>query len=481
MTDTCAAAQDRAPVPVDAIPAALAAAVQSCGQNHGQKVAGWLRVTIPIATQVSPLDWLANQPCTLRFFGSTREAQAGLEIAGVGEATTEMWPPLKTEAVDAQAHNRALYREVFDHLQSKLDQSSDGVRFYGGFRFAPHRVADVQWEPFGQARFIIPRFELVRTPAKTILAFHFSPTEWQAGEACAMARAFNPDTLKPYAWQAPMPVPLGRYEVPDYSRWETCVADALADFDAQRLDKVVLARKAYFTFEEELDPIHLLHRLKRATPDCFHFCFMPTPEQALVGASPERLYRRRDLALQTEAVAGTRMRHADATRDRALAEDLQSHDKDRREHEWVRQGIVEALATCCASVEMDPVPTILKLARGQHLYSACNAILKPGTGDAELMAALHPTPALGGYPTGPADECIAALESFDRGWYAGPVGWLARDQAEFAVAIRVGLVEPRKLSLFSGAGIVSGSTPEAEWDEIELKIRDFIKVLTRTS
>lgn len=92
------------------------------------------------------------------------------------------------------------------------------------------------------------------------------------------------------------------------------------------------------------------------------------------------------------------------------------------------------------------------------------------------MRALHPTPAVGGCPTEPALTAIRELEHFDRGWYAGPVGWIGSHGAEFAVALRCGLVRNSALSLYSGAGIVDGSEPEDEWAEIEQKIDDFVKV-----
>jgi menaquinone-specific isochorismate synthase len=93
-----------------------------------------------------------------------------------------------------------------------------------------------------------------------------------------------------------------------------------------------------------------------------------------------------------------------------------------------------------------------------------------------VLRALHPTPAVGGYPRGEALEEIQALEPFDRGWYAGPVGWIGAGGAEFAVGIRSGLVRGNRLTLFSGAGIVAGSVPESEWAEIEQKIGDFTRM-----
>ena len=76
-------------------------------------------------------------------------------------------------------------------------------------------------------------------------------------------------------------------------------------------------------------------------------------------------------------------------------------------------------------------------------------------------------------------KALRDWEEFNRGWYAAPVGWIEQNQAEFAVAIRSGLVQGNRLSLFSGAGIVKGSDPDAEWSEVENKISDFIHILTQ--
>ena len=121
--------------------------------------------------------------------------------------------------------------------------------------------------------------------------------------------------------------------------------------------------------------------------------------------------------------------------------------------------------------------SLLKLARKQHLYSAVNVLLKEDVTDGSLLDRLHPTPAVGGYPTENALSEISRLEPFDRGWYAAPVGWISADEAEFAVAIRSGLIHDKTLSLYSGAGIVPGSKPEEEWQEIEHKISDFLEVI----
>ena len=151
-------------------------------------------------------------------------------------------------------------------------------------------------------------------------------------------------------------------------------------------------------------------------------------------------------------------------------------EKDKAEHEHVRVGIRETLGPLCDELEIEEGVSEMKLASRRHLVSRVRGTLGEGVTDAEVLRALHPTPAVGGYPRAEALEEIRALERFDRGWYAGPVGWIGADRAEFAVGIRSGLVRRNRLALFSGAGIVAGSVPESEWAEIEQKIGDFTRM-----
>jgi menaquinone-specific isochorismate synthase len=274
-----------------------------------------------------------------------------------------------------------------------------------------------------------------------------------------------------------LPSPVSRTDEPDRSGWRSNVSWALDAFSSTRLGKVVLARRASLELESELDALQLFGRLRSATPGCFHFYFEPAEDVAFLGASPERLYKRNDRRVWSEAVAGTRPRGESDDLDDALRDELLLSEKDQREHEYVRQSIKEALDDLCSTLHMDDRPAEMRLRRGRHLHSGLWGILKDGVTDAALLTALHPTPAVGGYPRQDAISSIAYLEAFDRGWYAGPVGWVGRTQAEFAVGIRSALVERNRISLYSGAGIVRGSDPDSEWAEIEQKISDFLKVL----
>ena len=162
--------------------------------------------------------------------------------------------------------------------------------------------------------------------------------------------------------------------------------------------------------------------------------------------------------------------------DRRLGEKLLASGKETREHGYVAASTRRVLAELCRTLSGGEQRALVKLARVQHMIARFEGELDDGIGDRDILSALHPTPAVGGVPTDLARQRIAELEQFDRGWYAGPVGWVGCDSAEFAVGIRSALLHGSQLRLFSGAGIVDGSHPDREWDEIENKIGNFLKI-----
>jgi menaquinone-specific isochorismate synthase len=206
------------------------------------------------------------------------------------------------------------------------------------------------------------------------------------------------------------------------------------------------------------------------------FCFQPDATAAFIGITPERLFARQGDRLHSEIVAGTRPRGRHDADDRKLKNDLLRSAKDQLEHDIVRKGIRQRLHKFVDDLQVDGPTQVLALASTQHLYSAVHGRLRPGVHDGILIDRLHPTPALGGYPTENALAEIPQLEPFCRGWYGAPVGWIAADAAELAVAIRSALIAGCHASIYSGAGIVPGSTAHGEWEEIEHKIRDYLRL-----
>ena len=264
---------------------------------------------------------------------------------------------------------------------------------------------------------------------------------------------------------------------PDLESWHETVDWALRAIYSSELDKVVLARETAIQFKRALCAPMILQRLKENSVNCFHFLFQPRPGTAFLGASPERLFRREGRSIESEAVAGTRPKGNSAADDARLVEELMRSAKEQREHEFVRLSIQEEIAPIAAHVAMDVQPTVMRLATERHLLSRMRAILRPGITSLDVLRALHPSPAVGGYPITTALQSIREKESFDRGWYAGPVGWIGPDAAEFAAGIRSGLISGSTIRLYSGAGIVRGSEPRSEWNEIGHKIGDFARAL----
>lgn len=414
-----------------------------------------------------PLRWLKYQQDAVKIYWSGRDDDR--TVAGIGVA--DMF----------SKEGFSDYEALLTQVHTAILSGDEGLRYYGGIRFDRKQGIEPDWAPLGAYRFWLPRFEL----------------QTEAGQSkliCNLALPRDADRLdeilhwldhlyfpvSPNGDQATLGTLRSRANEPGPADWCDHVGWALDAFAATRLEKVVLARKATFTFAQNLPALELLDRLQSNTPECFHFYFQPEPNVAFIGASPERLYRRQVRQVETEAVAGTRPRGDTPEADARFAEELLQSEKERREQEYVRQSIAHAIAPFCSSFHQDADRSVMKLAQRMHLLSRFHGTLRAEVSDADLLRALHPTPAVGGYPTTDALRTIAALEPFDRGWYAGPVGWAGADSAEFAVAIRSGLVLGNRLALFSGAGIVQGSEPEAEWDEIEQKISDFTKLLTHT-
>ncbi len=225
-------------------------------------------------------------------------------------------------------------------------------------------------------------------------------------------------------------------------------------------------------------PAALFGALREAFGSCFCFC-VGTPEGAFVGASPELLVRRSGGVAATVALAGSARRSADPAVDDHLGEQLLHSDKDRSEHGIVVKRISRRLAPLSVWVEAAPEPMVIKVANIQHLATPIHAQLAESRSALELAGLLHPTPAVGPEPRGAAGEAaIRELEGLERGWYAGPVGWMdPAGDGEFCVALRSALLRDRVAHLYAGAGIVAGSDPASELAETEIKLDALLPLL----
>lgn len=264
--------------------------------------------------------------------------------------------------------------------------------------------------------------------------------------------------------------PVGRVRWSDgvvsAARYESAVAEAVRRIRNGDLDKVVLARDLVASAERDVDVRALLRPLALRYPSCWTFSV-----DGLVGSTPELLVRRTADHVVSRVLAGTIGRGADAVIDAQHASELFTSSKDRAEHEMAVRSVAEALGPFCADLVVPRTPEIVRLANVQHLQTDVTGRLNNGESALDLAAALHPTAAVCGTPTGAARSLIRELEQMDRGRYAGPVGWVdGNGDGAFGIALRCAAVSGSQLRLFAGAGIVAASEPGAELAETQDKL-----------
>ncbi len=295
------------------------------------------------------------------------------------------------------------------------------------------------------------------------------------------------------------PCPMGTLNiqpVPSGSQYVAAVERMLRRLSGdgdELLEKVVLARSLRIESTDSLDPLALVAKLS-VDPQVTTFltplpcessdressdCESKAPPAWLAGATPELLVSRRGQQVVSHPLAGSAPRCADAGADRMAAERLLASDKDRYEHRFVVEAIVEALSPYCSQMDIPEGPTLYSTATMWHLGTRISGVLRDSsTSVAELVAALHPTPAVCGTPPRAALQVINQAEQFDRGFYSGAVGWVdCHGDGDWYVAIRCAHVQGRIIQLFAGAGIVPDSVPDIELQETSAKFKTWLSAL----
>ena len=414
--------------------------------------------------KIEPIDvlsWLGAQKAKNKVYWSSRDGS--FETGGIGLA----YALHGTNVVDCDA--------ILTELERYFCAENKHLKFFGGISFGKNS-AGKEWEAFGSYRFVLPQFEISRRGIETFFACNLYSDTAKRDGFTALLKELDTLDIKIRSDEPFPPSVQSRADEPNVKDWQSSVKKALLEIEKGTLEKVVLARRSIFSFNQPLDALLALKRLKEISPECFHFCFAPDEGLAFIGASPERLYKREGRMVSTEALAGTRPRGTTSAQDEDLKNDLLTSNKEREEHFFVINFLKSALGDLCSSLSVDPNVGVLSLSGGHHLLTFIEGSLNKGVDDALLLKSLHPTPAVCGAPGEKAIKIISANEPFKRGWYAGAIGFIGQEETEFAVSIRCGLINQNKLFLFAGAGIVAGSNPEEEWEEIETKLASFTKI-----
>jgi isochorismate synthase len=358
-----------------------------------------------------------------------------------------------------------LWRRLRESMVSS-DQVGLGPIAVGGFAYRPDRDPGGPWSGFPALLLRVPALAVTRVRGRT-----FATSAWSGAEALL--------ELTPTNLRAPAARRLDVTSVRNPISWTAAVETAAKRLRAGEADKVVLAREVIARGDGVVSAGMVARSLRAAYPSCFTYLVTGADGTAFAGASPELLVRRTGTRAYSQPMAGSVARGANEAEDERLARQLVDSAKDNAEHRLAAEFVVEALRPFSRSVEARAAE-VVRFTNIQHLATTVTADLAEPSADVlELAAALHPTPAVGGWPRAAADSMIDELEGLERGWYAGAVGWIdGRGDGEFAVALRCGLLWEDGARLYAGVGVMPDSDPARELEETELKLKALLMALT---
>ena len=391
-------------------------------------------------------------------------------LLGLGVADATSLAASGEAALDAHVvRSAALRRSVHPSADPALAERMPLVMF--GHAFALGSKAEEPWSDHGDGRAVTPRWTYLREGKRAVLAFVALDDPWEGRLALVAAE------LELLLAASPPPARSERVRValdPSSPAAFHDRVEAARSLIAQgALTKVVCSRRAGVSADRDLDPVDVLDGL--APSSALRF-LVRRGSSVLVGATPERLFRKQARRVSTEALAGTRAEGSVLSEQGLLAS-----AKDNAEHAPVVEAIIARLCQLGAAVRAEASPHLKRAANVVHLRTAIEAEVPEATSAVALLDALHPTPAVGGTPREAAEAFIRAHEP-PRGWYSGPLGWIdATGDADVHVMLRCGVLRGARAWLFAGGGVVASSDPHAEYAETELKMAPLIHALGVTS
>ncbi|MFJ7171969.1 isochorismate synthase MenF [Citrobacter freundii] len=391
-------------------------------------------IPFPLNDAFDALGWLASQPVWPQFYWQQRNGDEEAAVLGAVAAFSSL--------------------ESAQQFLHQHDNHPD-LRIWGLNAFEPQR-----------GNLLLPRLEWRRCAGVASLRLHlYSDVSLREDAAHAIAFISSLAPVKPLpALRLNL---TGEQHWPDKAGWIDLIKLATQTIAGEDLDKVVLARATDLQFSQPVNAAAVMASSRRLNLNCYHFLMAFSAECAFLGSSPERLWRRRDTALRTEALAGTVANHPEDHRAWQLGEWLMKDDKNQRENMLVVEDICQRLQGCTQTLDVLP-PQVLRLRKVQHLRRCIWTELNQAD-DTLCLMQLQPTAAVAGIPRELAREFIQQNEPFEREWYAGSAGYLSRRQSEFCVSLRSAKISANVVRLYAGAGIVRGSDPEQEWQEIDNK------------
>jgi len=447
---------------------------------------------IALQTEIAPRDALAAfeaSDARDRFYWERPNEGRALAALGCAGAIELDGKPRFEEASRRAAR-------VFERLHVCAGDAAGaaGPFLVGGFAFADAAPGEPHWREFPAGRLILPELTLGLaggrgwcTLVQSVKPARSERSADRAREIGAQLRAKLSEARRSAVDRHPIDASTAEAGAP--LEFRACADRTPADYRAQveaalreiaagGFEKVVLARSICVRQNGDCDPIALLSALRRAHPSCAVFA-VARRNATFVGASPECLLRVVDGRLETASVAGSAPRGRNPEEDAELGRRLRESKKEQAEHAFVVRALREALAPHCAALEVREAPRLMRLQEIQHLETPIAGRLRARGSILDLLASVHPTPAVAGAPREAALAWLSRFEQLDRGWYSGPVGMVdGEGGGEFFAALRSAVMCENEARLFAGAGIVAGSDPEAELRETRLKLRAVLGPLT---
>ena len=348
---------------------------------------------------------------------------------------------------------------------------------FGGFAFAdaPHEHETRRvWHGFPAGRLLLPRWSFVRRGKRASLrcARGIAPGEAAPAVAEAMESEFAKlSSRSACGGRADRSGHSFRAEADAaHEDFRARVAAALEAIAQGEFEKVVLARSVRLERPGGFAAAGVLANLRARHPDCTSFA-VAQADAAFVGATPELLLELQQDRVRASALAGSAARGRSPEEDARLGVELLESKKEQSEHAVVVRALREALTPLCREIAQREAPGLKRLAGIQHLHTPFEGRLREQRHLLELLPRLHPTPAVGGAPRRSALAWLSRNEGLERGWYAGPIGFVdAAGGGELRVALRCALLREDTAHLFAGGGIVGGSEPQTELRETQLKL-----------
>ncbi len=378
---------------------------------------------------------------------------------------------------DSLAQKNVYDESALKRVVNKSAFLDDDQIYFGGLRFDEAAEISSEWKDFGLELFILPLIILRHSSA----GFHISVNFCARSLPLASWHDHAESLLR--SWLDEGSTSLINLDHSDeieslsQEEYAHIVGAALCSFkhhDSHK--KVVLGRSTRRIFSHAFDPFCLFSRLAKLSSHAFLFLFDLGHGSCFFGASPELLFRRIGQNFETESLAGTRARTFDHEKDLLLAKELLDSTKDKAEHVLVSTHIEARLKEFGVTDLFTSKLEIMSLPYVHHLHRRYHGRIAEAFGDDAIIKSLHPTPAVCGLELSWAKQFIREHENFDRGFYAGPIGYIGKNSSEFSVAIRSALYHQKELHMYVACGIVPGSCPEQEWDELNNKLKNMLSI-----